>query len=82
LLPGLLLVAAGGLIYGLVGWRSGSSLRWPAIALAIGLVFWFPLLPQPIRVVDGVVLGVGASGVGWELWRTASEAKRRAATVA
>ena len=44
IVPGLLFVAAGGVIYGLVGWRSGSFLRWPAIALALGLVFWFPLL--------------------------------------
>jgi hypothetical protein len=75
-LPGLLFVAAGGVIYGLVGWRSGSFPRWAAIALAIGLVFWLPLLPQPIRIVDGFLVGVGAMGVGWELWRMSSRPAR------
>lgn len=67
--PGLLLLAAGAVTNALAMWRSGTLSRWAAVALGVGLVFFFPLLPKTLRIADGLTIGVGALGLAWDLWR-------------
>jgi hypothetical protein len=67
---GLLLLAAGAVTNTLAMWRSGILSRCAAVALGVGLVFLLPLLPRAIRVADGLIIGVGALGLAWDLWRT------------
>jgi hypothetical protein len=66
---GLLLLAAGAVVNTRAMWQSGIPSRWAAIALGVGLVFFFPLLPRVIRIADGFLTGVGALGLAWNLWR-------------
>ena len=40
-------------------WESGTVPRWSGILFAIGLALFFPLFPRVIRVVDGLLIGVG-----------------------
>jgi len=34
---------------------------------AVGLALWCPLLPPPVRIVDGLLIGVGGLGLAWAL---------------
>ena len=46
-------------------WRSRSLPRWAGIALAIGVSLWLSLLPRPIRVLDGMLIGLGGVWLAW-----------------
>jgi hypothetical protein len=59
LISGLWLLAVGAILMGVAVWKSGTLPKWGGILLALGLAFFFPLLPQLIRVVDGLLTGVG-----------------------
>lgn len=59
LIPSLLLLAVGGIFIAVAVWKSGMLPKWSGILLAIGLAFFFPLFPQSIRVLDGLLMGVG-----------------------
>jgi len=51
-----------------------SALRGlPCVALGIGFVLFFPGLPQPIRIVDGILIGIGAIGLAWRIWTSDAE---------
>jgi hypothetical protein len=45
--------------------------RCAGIALGFGLALWLPLLPKPIRVVDGLAIGLGGLWLAWAMWRHA-----------
>ena len=68
-LPGLVFLGLGGVFTAVAVWRSDSLPRWAGIPFAIGLVFFMPLLPQGIRLVDGLLTGVGGLWLAWALWR-------------
>jgi len=34
---------------------------------------FFPGLPQPIRIVDGILIGIGAIGLAWRIWTSDAE---------
>jgi hypothetical protein len=72
--PGLVFLGLGGVVTAIAVWRSSRLPRWAGIPFALGLVFFLPLLPQVIRVLDGVVLGIGAIWLGWVLWEDARHA--------
>jgi hypothetical protein len=74
LLPGLVLLGLGGVFTALAVWRSGKLPRWAGIPFALGLAFFLPLLPQPVRILDGLLTGVGGLGLAWALWRQMSDA--------
>jgi hypothetical protein len=74
LVPGLVFLALGGVFTAIAGWRSNGLPRWAVIPFAIGLVFFMPLLPQAVRVIDGVLIGIGALGIAGALWREPSDA--------
>jgi hypothetical protein len=59
LVSGLSLLAVGAILIGIAVWRSAIFSRWGGILLGIGLAFFFPLLPQVVRVIDGLIIGVG-----------------------
>jgi hypothetical protein len=60
LVLGLLLLAVGAILTGVAVWKSGTLPQWGGAFLAVGLAFFFPLLPQILRTVDGLLIGVGA----------------------
>jgi len=59
LFPGLLVLALGAVLIAGAVWKSGTVPRWSGILFAIGLALFFPLFPRVIRVVDGLLIGVG-----------------------
>jgi len=38
---------------------------------AIGLAFWLPMLPKPVRIIDGLLIGIGGIPLAWTMWRMA-----------
>lgn len=69
MLVGLLLLAGGALTFAIVIWRRGTLPRWGALSWAIGLAAWLPLLPRPIRVVDGLLIGIGGLWLASTMWQ-------------
>jgi hypothetical protein len=69
MLVGLLLLAVGAVDLARAAWRSGGLPRGGAVALAAGLALWLPLLPRPVRIADGLLIGIGGVWLGWALWR-------------
>ncbi len=61
--PGLLLLALGAVLIAVAVWQSGTVPRWSGVLFAIGLALFFPLFPQVIRVLDGLLIGVGGTWV-------------------
>jgi hypothetical protein len=77
MLPGLALLAAGAIDLARAIGRDGTLPRWAAITLATGLSLWLPLLPRPVRVLDGLLIGLGGLALAGSLWSgrtTAAEA--------
>jgi hypothetical protein len=60
LVLGLLFLAVGAILTGVAVWKSGNLPQWGGFFLALGLSFFFPLLPQTVRILDGLLTGVGA----------------------
>jgi hypothetical protein len=63
LVSGLSLLAAGAALTGVAIWKAGTLPKWSGVLFAIGLVFFFPLFPQLVRVVDGLLTGIGGVSV-------------------
>jgi hypothetical protein len=75
---GLLALAAGAVDLARAIGRSGTLPRWAGISLALGLSLWLPLLPRPVRVADGVLIGLGGVGLAWSMWRRRARTTRAA----
>lgn len=69
MLLGLLLLAIGAVLLARAARRSGALPRWAAVTYAVGLAFWCPLFPPPIRVLDGILIGIGGLRLAWALRR-------------
>jgi hypothetical protein len=67
MLLGLLLLAIGAVVFARAVAKSGALPRWAAVTYAVGLAFWCPLLPPPVRILDGLLIGVGGIGIAWAL---------------
>jgi len=78
MLVGLLLLTARAIDLARAAWRRATLPRWGAVWLAAGLALWLPLLPPPVRVVDGLLIGLGGVWLALGLWRVG--APRAAAT--
>ena len=66
---GLLLLAIGAIMFAVVIWRSGVLPKWAGVIFAAGLAFWLPLLPRSLRVVDGLLIGIGGVWLAWSMRR-------------
>jgi hypothetical protein len=69
MLLGLLLLAIGAIVLAVAIARSCALPRWAGIVYAIGLVAWCPLLSPVLRVVDGLLIGIGGIALAWALRR-------------
>ena len=67
MLLGLLLLAIGAILLASAIGRSRALPRWAGITFAVGLALWCPLLPPPVRIVDGLLIGIGGLGLAWSL---------------
>lgn len=70
--PALALLGLGGIVTAIAVSRSRSYPTWAAVALAFGLVSFMPLLPQSVRIVDGLVIALGATRLASGVWQVAS----------
>ena len=68
-LLGLVLLALGAITFAVAIWHSDALPRWAGVIFAIGLVLWFPPFPRMIRVMDGLMIGIGGIWLAWSLWR-------------
>jgi hypothetical protein len=68
LVLGLFLLALGAILLGIAIWSSDTLPKGAGILLTAGLVFWFPLFPQIIRTVDGLLIGIGGLWLAWTIW--------------
>jgi hypothetical protein len=41
----------------------------------IGLVLWFPPFPRMIRIIDGLLIGLGGVWLAWSLWQEREPAR-------
>lgn len=71
LLFGLLLLAGGAIFFAVAIWRSDLLPKWAGVTFALGLALWYPILPQIMRLVDGVLIGIGGFWLAWALWQNA-----------
>ena len=69
MLLGLLLLAIGAIVLATAVARSRALPRWAAIVYAIGLAAWCPLFSPVVRVVDGLLIGIGGIALAWSLRR-------------
>ena len=72
MIAGLAMLAVGAIDLAQAVRRDGTLPGWGAVALAAGLTLWLPLLPPPVRIVDGLLIGLGGIWLAWRIWRTAT----------
>jgi hypothetical protein len=77
LLVGLGLLAYGAIVFARTIRRSGVLPGWAAVMFATGLTLWLPMLPRPIRIVDGLLIGIGGITLAWRMWRHARDFRTR-----
>src|SRR5262245_19731603 len=71
LLLGQLALAIGAFTLAVAIRRDRRLPHWAGFVLAIGLACWLPMLPRPVRVVDGLLIGLGGIPLAWRMWRAA-----------
>jgi len=76
MIVGLLMVALGAIELARAIRQDGGLPGWGGVILAIGLTLWLPLLPRPVRILDGLMLGLGGIGLAWAIWRRGATAVR------
>jgi hypothetical protein len=76
-LLGLLLLAIGAIVLAVSIWQSDVLPKWAGVAFAIGLALWFPPFPQIIRIVDGLLIGVGGIWLAWRILQNTSGASQQ-----
>ena len=69
LFPGLLVLAVGAVLIAVAVWHCGALPRWSGVLFALGLALFFPLFPRAIRVVDGLLIGVGGVWIALSMLR-------------
>ncbi len=74
---GLLWLALGAVLIAVAVWKSGTLPRWSGVLLAAGLALFFPLLPQGVRIVDGLLIGVGGMWVALSLFLQGTHLDRK-----
>jgi hypothetical protein len=69
LLLGQLGLAIGAFTFAAAIRRNDRLPTWAGFVLAVGLAFWLPMLPRPVRVIDGFLIGLGGLPLAWRMWR-------------
>src|SRR5262245_4178838 len=69
MLVGLLLLAIGAITFAVLIWRTAVVPKCAGAPFGVGLALWLPLLPPPVRIVDGVLIGAGGLWLAWAIWR-------------
>lgn len=66
---GLLLLAAGTIVFAVATWKSGWLPKWSGIPLAIGFTLYLPQFgtPQDIRVTHGLLIMIACSLIAWSI---------------
>lgn len=66
---GLLLLAAGTIVFAVAIWKSSSPTRWSGIPLAIGFALYLPQFgtPQEIRVTHGLLIMIACILIAWSI---------------
>src|SRR5262249_22728952 len=70
MLLGLLLLAVGAVMLAMAMVRSGVKPRWAVSVYAAGLALWCPLFPSIVRIIDGLLIGIGGLALAWMLGRS------------
>jgi len=78
MIVGLIMLAVGAIYLARAVWRSSVLPSWGGVALAAGLALWLPLLPRPIRIMDGLMIGLGGVSLAWGIWRKGTRAAKEA----
>jgi hypothetical protein len=60
MIVGLIMLAVGAIDLARAVWRSG--------------ILWLPLLPRPVRILDGLMFGLGGVWLAWGIWRRGKRA--------
>lgn len=66
---GLVLLAIGTITFAVAIWHSDVLPRWAGVIFAAGLALWFPPFPRMIRMLDGLLIGIGGVWLAWRLWQ-------------
>ena len=66
---GLVLLALGAITLTVAIWRSAVLPRWAGVLLALSLALWFLPFPRVIRVIDGLLIGLGGVWLARSLWQ-------------
>lgn len=69
LLLGQICLAVGSFSFAVAIRRDGRLPSWAGMVFAIGLAFWLPMLPKPLRIIDGLLIGIGGIPLAWTMWR-------------
>ncbi len=80
-LGGLALLAAGSILFASIIRRTGALSGTAGVIFAAGLTLWLPLLPPPVRIADGFLIGLGGLWLARSLWRAEPGAVAATATV-
>ena len=73
LLLGQVCLAVGAFSFAVAIRRDGRLPGWAGMVFAIGLAFWLPMLPKPVRIIDGLLIGIGGIPLAWTMWRRAGQ---------
>lgn len=76
-LLGLLLLAIGSISLARAIWQTRLLPRWAGVIFAVGLTLWFPPFPRIVRVIDGLLIGVGGLWLAYGLRREAGHEEPR-----
>jgi len=74
LILGLVFLGMGAFNFAFAIRRRGQLPVWAGFVFAIGLALWLPLLPKPVRIIDGLLIGLGGISLAWSMWRNAAQA--------
>ena len=74
LILGLVFLGVGAFNFAFAIRRRGQLPVWAGFVFAIGLALWLPLLPKPVRIIDGLLIGLGGIPLAWSMWRNAPQA--------
>jgi hypothetical protein len=69
MLVGLFLLAVGAFFFAVLLWRSDRFSGLAGFIFALGLALWFPLFPKMIRIMDGLLIGIGGVWIAFIMAR-------------